>query len=83
LLLLGQSAVHSVYRAGEKDVAINFIILPDFFTTTLSLMGEEETPLRRFLVDCLCGQNGGQEYLHFQVSRVKPLPKTYSLLPSW
>lgn len=73
LLLLGQSAVHSVHRAEKEDVAINFIILPDFFTTTLSLMGEEETPLRRFLVDCLCGQNHGQEYLHFQVSGVKPL----------
>jgi len=73
LLLLSQSAVHQVCRAGEQDVAVNFIILPDFFTTTLSVLGEEETPLRRFLVDCLCGQNSGQEYLHFQVSEVKPL----------
>lgn len=73
LLLLSQSAIHQVSRAGEQDVAVNFIILPDFFTTTLSVLGEEETPLRRFLVDCLCGQNSGQEYLHFQVSQVKPL----------
>lgn len=73
LLLLSQSAVHQVRRAGEQDVAVNFIVLPDFFTTTLSVIGEEETPLRRFLVDCLCGQNSGQGYLHFQVSQVKPL----------
>lgn len=73
LLLLSQSAIHQVHRAEQQDVAVNFIVLPDFFTTTLSVLGEEETPLRRFLVDCLCGQNSGQNYLHFQVSQVKPL----------
>lgn len=73
LLMLSQSASHQVLRSGEGDVAVNFIVLPDFFTTTLSLIGEEETPLRRFLVDCLCGQNSGQRYLHFQISQAKPL----------
>lgn len=73
LLMLSQSALHAVKRAGEQDVAINFIVLPDFFTTTLSLMGEEETPLRRFLVDSLCGQNTGPGYLHFQISREKSM----------
>ncbi len=73
LLLLHQTAVHQVAGAKKEDVAVNFIVLPDFFTTTLSVMGEEETPLRRFLVDCLCGHNGGQGYLHFRVSQVKPL----------
>ncbi len=73
LLLLSQSALHQVRRAGEQDVAVNFIVLPDFFSTALSAIGEEETPLRRFLVDCLCGQNTGHDYLHFQVSQVKPL----------
>ncbi len=73
LLLLSQSAVHEVAKAAQKDVAVNFIILPDFFSTTLSVLGEEETPLRRFLVDCLCGINSDPAYLHFQVSHVKPL----------
>lgn len=73
LLLLNQSALHQIQCAALEDVAVNFIILPDFFSTTLSLIGEEETPLRRFLVDCLCGQNTGHNYLHFQISQVKPL----------
>lgn len=73
LLLLSQRVTHAVRCAEEADVAVNFIILPDFFTTTLSLIGEEETPLRRFLVDCLCGGNEGTDYLHFQISQVKPL----------
>lgn len=73
LLLMNQNALHEVHQAQKEDVAVNFIVLPDFFSTTISVMGEEETPLRRFLVDCLCGQNSGQDYLHFQVSKVKPL----------
>lgn len=73
LLFLSQSATHEVCRADENDVAVNFIVLPDFFATTLSAIGEEETPLRRFLVDCLCGQNTGPGYLHFDVSEVTPI----------
>ena len=73
LLFLSQSATHEVCRAEAGDVAVNFIVLPDFFTSALSAIGEEETPLRRFLVDCLCGQNTGPGYLLFQVSGVKPV----------
>ncbi|MBQ8598795.1 MAG: helix-turn-helix domain-containing protein [Oscillospiraceae bacterium] len=70
LLFLNQRVTHEVCRAEEGDVAVNFIVLPDFFSTPLAMIGEEETPLRRFLVDCLCGQNSGSGYLHFQVSHV-------------
>jgi AraC-like DNA-binding protein len=73
LLLLNQSATHEVCRAEEGDVAVNFIVLPQFFTETLSDIGEEETPLRRFLVDCLCEQNSLPGYLHFRVSNIKPI----------
>jgi quercetin dioxygenase-like cupin family protein len=73
LLFLNQSATHEVCKAEEKDVAVNFIILPDFFATTLTAIGEEETPLRKFLVDCLCGQNTGPGYLHFDVSGIQPI----------
>ena len=73
LLFLSQSATHEVCKAEEADVAVNFIVLPDFFAATLTAIGEEETPLRRFLVDCLCGQNTGPGYLHFDVSDVIPI----------
>lgn len=73
ILLMNQCATHEVCTASEKDVAVNFIVLPQFFTTTLKDLGEEETPLRRFLVDCLCGQNSGLGYLHFRVSQVKTI----------
>ncbi|MBE6960210.1 MAG: helix-turn-helix domain-containing protein [Ruminococcaceae bacterium] len=73
LLFMSQSATHEVCRADAEDLAINFIILPSFFDTSLTAIGEKETPLRRFLVDCLCGQNTGGGYLHFAVSDVKPI----------
>ena len=73
LLFLNQSATHEVCRAGEQDIAVNFIVLPEFFSAPLSMIGEEETPLRKFLIDCLCGQNSGAGYLHFAVSQVKPI----------
>lgn len=73
LLFLSQSATHEICRAEEKDVAVNFIVLPDFFSASLAVIGEEETPLRKFLVDCLCGQNTGPGFLHFDVSGVVPI----------
>jgi len=69
LLLLSQSAKQEICRAEQEDVAVNFIILPQFFTSCLDAL-EEETPLRRFLVDCLCDRETGAGYLHFQVSQV-------------
>ena len=73
LLLLNQSVTHEVCRAEKEDVAVNFIVLPDFFSATLTALGEEESPLRRFLVDCLCGRDIGPGYLHFEVSEVEPI----------
>lgn len=73
LLLLNQFASHEVCKVGEKDVAVNFIILPEFFSQTIKDIGEEETPLRRFLVDCLCDYDSKPGYLHFRVSQVKSI----------
>ncbi len=73
LLLLNQRATHEVEKAELGDIAVNFIALPDFFNATLAAMGEDQTPLRRFLVDCLCGQNTGDGYLHFSVSDIPPV----------
>ena len=72
LLFMNQMATHEICRAEETDIAVNFIVLPQFFASGLSLL-EEETPLRRFLVDCLCGRSSGEGYLHFQVSDALPV----------
>lgn len=68
LLFLGQSARQEILRAEENDIAVNLVVLPEFFQEALAIIGEEATPLRRFLLDCLFGQNTGPGYLLFQVS---------------
>ena len=32
ILLLNQNAAHEILPAGMNDVAVNFLILPDFYT---------------------------------------------------
>lgn len=73
LLFLNQKVTHEILEAGKEDVAVNFLVLPQFFNTVLPLMGEDETPLRRFLVDCLCSQSGEIDFLHFKVAGVRPI----------
>lgn len=77
LLFMNQSATHEICKAGREDIAVNFIVLPEFFSTPLSLVGEEETPLHTFLIGCLCGKNVGSGYLHFEVADV---PQVQNLL---
>ena len=72
LLLLGQNALQEILPAEENDVAVNFIIRPEFFSATLPYLGDEETPLRKFIVDCLCGENE-TGFLHFKVSDILPV----------
>lgn len=72
LLMLGQNAHQSIAPAGEDDVAVNFIVRPEFFSGTLSYLGEEETPLRHFVVNCLAGQSEAG-FLLFHVSGVLPV----------
>lgn len=73
LLFLNQNAVQEILPAGREDIAVNFIILPEFFDTTFRMMGEEENILRDFLVDCLRRDSSYGRYLHFRVSDVLPV----------
>ena len=72
LLMLGQNAHQAIEPAGEGDVAVNFIVRPAFFSGTLPFLGEEETPLRRFVLSCLSGENEAG-YLLFRVADVLPV----------
>ena len=72
LLMLGQNARQAIEPAGEEDLAVNFIVRPAFFSGTLPFLGEEETPLRRFVVSCLTGENEAG-YLLFHVAEILPI----------
>lgn len=71
LLLMGQNTRQRIYRAEQQDIAVNFIIRPEFFGQTLPYLGTEETPLRSFLIDSLCGNHG--RYLLFNAADILPV----------
>jgi len=73
LLFLCQSAKQEIYPAGYDDIAVNFIVLPDFFNLILQMIGEEDTPIRIFLLDCLRNKKSQTGFLHFKVSDVLPI----------
>ena len=73
LLLLCQGARQKILAAGYDDIAVNFIILPEFFDDTLKMLGKEDTLLRKFVTDCLKNNGSGTGYLHFQVADVLPV----------
>lgn len=73
LLFLNQHAWQEILPAGEKDIAVNFIILPEFFDTAFQMVGEEDSLLREFMVSTLKSGNGYENYLHFKVAGILPV----------
>ncbi len=73
LLFLNQNAVQEILPAGEEDIAVNFIILPQFFDTAFEMIGADDNLLRDFLVGSLCRNNQAVSYLYFHVAEVLPI----------
>ncbi len=73
LLILNQRADQEIFPAGENDIAVNFIILPEFFDYGIKMMEQEPNSLRDFIIECLRGDTGMSGYLHFKVSEVLPV----------
>lgn len=72
LLILGQNTHQEILPAGETDIVVNIIVRPEFFSGILEYLGSDETPLRDFILGCLCGENPSG-YLLFRVAEVKPI----------
>lgn len=51
LLFLNQNAVQEILPAGKDDIAVNFIVLPEFFDTAFFMMGEEENMIWTIFYD--------------------------------
>lgn len=73
ILFLSQNCLHENMPSELDDISVNFIVLPHFFDRALEMLGEEETFLHRFIVQCLRGDSGKPDYLHFKVSDVLPV----------
>lgn len=73
LLFLNQNAMQEIFPAQKADIAVNFIILPEFFNMAFSMMGAEDNMLKEFLVGTLCGKNDRTSYLYFHVAEILPI----------
>ena len=72
LLLINQHASHSIERADYNDIAVNFIVLPEFFDVALTMIGPDNL-LSNFLISSLRNVNGDIGFLHFKVKDVLPV----------
>ena len=72
LLLLNQHAFHQTGVAGMDDIAVNFIVLPQFFDTVLQLIGSDNQ-LSKFIVSGLAGNGYELNFMHFNVADVLPI----------
>ena len=85
LLLMNQHATQEIFPARENDIAVNIMILPEFFDSILMMLGNEDSLIRDFIIDCLKSTSGHIDYLHFEVADVLPVQNLmenliYSLL---
>ena len=72
LLLMNQHAVHEVLPASEDDIAINFIIMPEFFPYTMELI-DHQNSLFEFLTSVLSSSEPDCDYLYFRVGNIAPV----------
>lgn len=72
LLFLNQNATQEILPAKEHDIAVNFIILPEFFDHTFSMI-EKENILHDFLISALSQDYSRSSYLHFQAKDILPV----------
>ncbi len=82
LLFLNQHAEQEILPAGEDDIGVNFIIVPEFFSVGINMLDQEVNVLRDFLISCLFNENTGITNLHFKVSDVLPIQNLVENL-SW
>lgn len=69
ILLLGTDAVHEVDYADRSDIAVNFIIKPEFFNFNGGK--SYENTIYNFIMTEL-SKKGGESYIRFDVSSILP-----------
>lgn len=70
LLVVGQGAKQESLPAGEGDLAVHFLIFPEFFELIFQKPGQEENLIRDFLIEGLRNDPRCKPYLYFHVSDI-------------
>jgi AraC family transcriptional regulator, L-rhamnose operon regulatory protein RhaS len=71
-LFLNQFAYHEIEKAGEEDIAVNFLVLPEFFDQAFDMVGKDNL-LSSFLLSSLQREAGEISYLYFKVADFLPV----------
>lgn len=69
LLFLNKNSYHEIMPASKDDIAINFIVLPEFFDVAFRMM-EEENVVRDFLIGSLKQTTSETNYMLFKLADV-------------
>lgn len=72
LLFLNQHCFHEILPAGENDIAVNFVVLPEFFDVAFDML-KEENAISNFIISSLKTEGSDAAYLHFKVADVYPV----------
>lgn len=72
LLFLNQHCFHEILPAGENDIAVNFVVLPEFFDVAFDML-KEENAISNFIISSLKTEGSDAAYLHFNVADVYPV----------
>lgn len=72
LLFLNQHARHEILPAGRDDIAVNFIILPEFFRYPIGMM-DRENLLMDFLIRSLSEESLSDNFLYLQTGDILPV----------
>ena len=76
ILLMNQNAVHDIRPCGMEDVAVNFMILPEFFHRSIVSL-DEKNMMRDFLISTLVQKDSGKQssgdFLLFHAKGVVPV----------
>ena len=80
LLFLTPHTRQEILPAGIDDIAINFVIRPPFFQQALTTMGDDESPVKKFVMNTLVDSTSATGYLHFQVADILPIQNTIETL---
>ena len=73
LLFMNQHAQQEIMPAGKEDIAVNFIILPQFFDSILKSFENSSGALLDFIISCLTDRDMGGNYLYFDASDILPV----------
>ena len=73
LLFLNQHATQEILPAGENDIAVNFMILPQFFGEAFRMISAEQNALRDFIISCLTANGLDSNYLYFRARGLVPV----------